>query len=79
MPILYKMFEISPSPQFLVDSGKWSLRTLITLHHETEVRESYYYGEKLFVSKEEAELSSIEFGKQIIDGKFPNLSLKSLL
>ncbi|WP_047540255.1 CV_2116 domain-containing protein [Methylotenera versatilis] len=79
MDILYKFFDISPAPDFYQESGKWSERVFITLHHDDNVRTNVYLGKKLFDSKEEAELNSIEFGKQIIDGKFPNLSLKGLL
>ena len=79
MPILYKTFEISPAPEFLVDSGKWTLRTLITRHNDNDTFEGFFSGKNLFDFKEQAELNSIEYAKQIIDGINPEHSLKGFL
>lgn len=79
--IHYLGFEVSASPEQLVEGGKWSLRVLITKHHDSrnETLEQFFEGKQTFGARDEAEQHSIEFGKRIIDGKQPGYSLEGLL
>lgn len=79
--VKYKGFEISPATYQLADSGEWELRVVITKHHDSrgETLEQSFTGKNTFKFKEEAEVNAIEFGKQIIDGKYSDLSVQGLL
>jgi hypothetical protein len=79
--IKYKGFEVSPASHQLRDSGEWTLDTVITKHHDSrgETLEKKYSGKNTFKTEAEANAHSIEFGKQIIDGKFPEFTTDYLL
>lgn len=79
--IKYKGFEVSPAPYQLADSGEWTLDTVLTKHHDGrgETLTKKYSGKNTFKSEAEAKAHAIEFGKQIIDGKFPELTTDDLL
>lgn len=80
MSINYKGFVLSPASQQLSETEDWVLRITITKHHDSrgETLEKIYTGNNTFSSKAEAEVHSIEFGKQIIDGKFQDSSIDEL-
>jgi hypothetical protein len=81
MAIEYEGFELSPAPYQLAESGEWELRVSITKHHDSrgETLQKTYTGKNTFKSKQEAEAHAIEFGKQIIDGKYPKFTIEDLL
>lgn len=77
----YKGFELSPASEQLQDTGEWSVRVTITKHHDSrgETLEKQYSANNTFKKKDDAEHHSIEYGKEIIDGKHKNVSVKDLL
>ncbi len=81
MAINYKDFELSSAPYQLAESDGWELRVVITKHHDSrgETLTKSFTGKNTFKSKEEAEAHAIEFGKQIIDGNFPEFTIEDLL
>lgn len=81
MAIEYEGFELSPVPCQLAESGEWELRVSITKHHDSrgETLLKTYTGKNTFKTKQEAGAHAIEFGKQIIDGKYPEFTIEDLL
>lgn len=81
MPIIkYKDYEISPASEYLVESGKWSLRVSIVKHRDSHgvTNQQFFSGRNTFSTREEADTHCIEFGKMIIDGQQPGLSVEDL-
>ncbi len=78
--VQYKGYELSPAPYQLADSGEWELRVVVTKHHDSrgETLEKPFSGKSTFKTREEAEIHSVEFGRQIIDGKYPEFTLNDL-
>jgi len=70
----YQGFEIYPRPQQRADTGRWTTRTDI-LRIDTIRR---YDASNAFATPEEATLRSIDFGRRIIDGRIPGLSVLDL-
>jgi hypothetical protein len=82
MPIIeYKGFEVKASPYQLRDTGDWTVRVTITKHHDIrgETLEKQVTASNTFKSKVEAERHSIEYGKQVIDGKHVTVSVNDFL
>ena len=79
MEIPYKGFVLKSAPEHLRDSGHWSVRVLITKHHENGVKEKFCSASNTFPDKAEAENHSIEFGKQVVDGRYQNATVADLL
>jgi len=78
MAITYKGFELKPAVEHLRESGRWSTRALITKHHANEVREKFVSAANTFADKAEAEQHSLEFAKQVVDGKYQNATAEDL-
>lgn len=78
MAIAYKGFELKPAVEQLRESGRWSTRALITKHHANEVKEKFVSAANTFVDKAEAEQHSLEFAKQVVDGKHQNSTVEDL-
>jgi hypothetical protein len=77
--VAYKGFEISPVPKPCPEN-QWELGVTIIKHHDPrETLEKLFTGSRRFNSKDEAEKYGIEYGKQIIDGKYPDLTLDEIL
>jgi hypothetical protein len=66
--VQYKGFVISPAPQQLRDSGRWTMSLYIQRHRES-VTEKNFSTEKTIPTKEEAAQQCVVYGKQIIDGE----------
>lgn len=78
MAITYKGFELKPAVEHLRESGQWSTRALITKHRPNEVREKFVSAGNTFADKAEAEKHSLEFAKQVVDGKYQNATAEDL-
>jgi hypothetical protein len=61
------------------DSGQWSNRALITRHHANEIKEKFVSASNTFPDKVEAERYSLEFAKEVVDGKYQNATIEDLL
>lgn len=79
--VSYQGFEISPAPCELRGTGEWELRVVIRRHHDVrrETLEKQFTGKQTYTSKEEAEAHAINFGKGIVDGRYPDFSVDELL
>jgi len=77
----YKGFELSPAPYQLTDTEKWEVRVVITRHHDSRGKtlEKTCTAENTCDTREEAEALAIDFGRKIIDGECPGLSVNELL
>ncbi|QBQ53080.1 CV_2116 domain-containing protein [Nitrosococcus wardiae] len=78
---IYKGFELSPSPYQLRETGEWTVRVMITKHHDSrdESLVKPFSASNAFKERKDAESHAIQFGKEIIDGKHLNLSVDDLL
>ena len=76
----YKEFELRPVPYQLADTGEWVVRVSIIRHHDArhESLEKSVNASNRAASRGEAEKLSIEFGKDVVDGKYPAVSLADL-
>lgn len=79
MAITYKGFMLQAAVEHLRDSGRWSTRALITRHHANEVKEKFVSTANTFPDKVEAERHSVEFAKEVVDGKYQNATTEDLL
>jgi hypothetical protein len=77
--VTYKNFELTPAPEQLADSGRWTLKVVITKHHDSknESLTSPYSNENTFETRDEAVGAALDFGKAIIDGH-TSLSITNL-
>ena len=77
---LFSRHQLLPAPYQLADSGEWELRIVVTKHHDDrgETLQKPFTGKNTFKTREEAEIHAVEFGKQIIDGKYPEFTLIEL-
>lgn len=78
MSIIYKTYEIKPIPLQLEDSKEWTTAVCIAKNHGGHLNERPYTASNTFKTKNEADKHSIEYGKQIIDGKCKGLSAEDL-
>lgn len=76
----YNGYELSPAPYQLPETDEWEVRVSITRHHDArgESLEKTVTASNRAGSREEAERSAIEFGKEIVDGKHGDVSLDDL-
>lgn len=81
LEVAYRGFIIYPAP-FAVKLGPeymWSPRVSIGRHSGGEVRMSSSFDQDMYTSsRDEALRLSIDFGKRIIDGQVPDISIKDL-
>ena len=81
MEIKYKGFELSSASLHLTDFDSWTPSVSIMKHHDArhETLECTYRASNTFKTKEEADKHSINYGKEIIDGKHQSVSIEGLL
>ena len=77
MPILYKGYEIKSTSIQLQEKDKWTTSVSITQHTGDHATIFPFSAGNTFGTKEDADAHSINFGKQIIDGNYPGLSLST--
>jgi len=70
----YKEFLVNPTPQKLA-TGEWTIRVEILKNKGASLASTYYLAGNKYKTREEAKKNCINFGKQIIDRKYPKLSL----
>lgn len=79
--IKYKGFEISPAPYKLKESDAWIPSVSLIKHHDDrgETLAKTFSGRNTYKTESEAKTHAIELGKQIIDGKYPDIVTTDLL
>ena len=79
--IEYKGFQISPIPHQQKDTGMWTLDVSLTRHHDGrgESLTKKFSGGNTYKTEAEARTHSVDFGKQVIDGKYPDITTEDLL
>lgn len=73
----YKGFDITPVSGTL-SSAEWSVNVLISRHYESHSTRCTYSASNTFKTKNEADLASIQFAKEIIDGAHQGLTIDDL-
>lgn len=78
--IEYKDFQLLPRPYQFRDTGDWVVSVIISKQHvrRDEKREKRFFSKRVFNEKLDADRHSIQFGKEVIDGKHANLSVCNL-
>ncbi len=71
----YKGRVISHFPAIKPETQKWTLSVRIRTSQGGNFKWQEFFGNDTYDTKEEAYHHSIEFGKQIIDGKYPEYDL----
>ena len=76
--VSYKGYLIQAAPYQLADSGEWTIN--ISIWHDTgsAINIRNFSAANTFKTKEEAFQHCINFGRQIIDGKFENCTVTDL-
>ncbi len=76
--VSYKGYVLQPVPYRLAESRRWIVKVHIEIHAGAGVTvKPFTAHEPTFATKEEAIPHCLEFGRRIIDGKQPGLSLAS--
>lgn len=70
----YAGFQIIPKTYQLRDTRKWALVVHLMLRNQVRA----YHARNEFDSKEEAEKACLIFGRDIIDGRVPSISVFDL-
>jgi len=73
--LLYRGYLITASPQKLAESEKWTTNIHIMKDYGSHVTDRGYSSANQWDSEKEAIDHCIDFGKQIIDSKYPNMEL----
>ncbi len=78
--IEYKGYEVTSASEQLAGSSEWTLRVSIVKYRYTIniTNQQFFDAKNSFSTKEEADSKSVEFGRNIIDGKLPNLNTDNL-
>ena len=74
----YKGYEIQAAPYQLADSGKWEVNLYIFHDRGDEVRSRGFSSANSFKAQDKAIAVCFYAGKQIIDGKIENCTVKGL-
>lgn len=74
----YKGYFIQAAPYRLVDSGEFTINIHISRDTRNAVNIRNFNAGNTFKTEEEAIYHCIEFGRQVIDGKFENCSVNDL-
>lgn len=75
----YKGYVIDARTYQLQESDEWVVNATIEKHHGDKVNSRPFSAcSPTFMTRNEALMASIEFGRQIIDGKFNSLSVDGL-
>ena len=72
---LYKGYVIWAAPVATGVPIRWSVEVLIERHHAGEVKKARHEAGETRLAKDEAFASSLAFGREIVDGHHPELSL----
>ncbi len=75
MTIRYKDYDLDSSPAKSYDKEEWMTSIHISKLSSDGYKSKPFYCKEAFETKEEADDHSINLGKQIIDGKHPDLKL----
>lgn len=76
--VSYKGYVLQPAPYRLAESGRWVVKVYIEIHDIGRITvKNFTAHESTFATEEEAIPHCLEFGRRIIDGKQPGLSLAS--
>ena len=67
--VQYKGYVITPIPDQLAESGRWTVKVSIARHSSSGVSQRPYSAANTYPTEEEAIKHSLNFGRQIIDGK----------
>ena len=73
-PVRYQSFTIFPGSNQLQDSGEWTLEVRIMRRMEI----CFFSTRNTFASEELALEEALRFGKRIVDGELPGLSVDGL-
>jgi len=76
--ICYKGYIIKPSPYELADDKGWTLNTNIQKHSSEGIVMRNFFAKNIYKTREEAVKNCFIFGRQIIDGKYENLTVTDL-
>ena len=71
----YRDYVIQADPTKLDRPIRWSIAVVIERHHAGKVTRVRRVLSETRPTKDEANASSLEFGRQIVDGQHPDLSL----
>ncbi len=71
----YENLVIRAYPTRLDAPIRWSIAVVIERRHADEVKTVRHDAAETRLTKDEAIASSLEFGRQIVDGRHPDLSL----
>ena len=71
----YRGLVINPRPYQLADTGRWVVNVVIEHHRGHAVDEKPFNASNTFETKDEAVEHCVRFGQQIVDGRYPELSL----
>ncbi len=71
----YKNLVIRADPIRLDAPIRWTIAVVIERHHAGEVKRVRHDAAETRTTKDEATASSLKFGRQIVDGRHPDLSL----
>ena len=74
----YKGYQIKPAPMKLLESGEWTTDLYIGIDKKYEYVERRFSAANTFKTEEEAIGHCINFGKQIIDGKYADCTVADL-
>lgn len=78
MEVVYNNFEIKPDPQQQSESKEWRADVIIVKHGKSEMKMKLFPSSNIYKTIAEARKCSIEFGKEIIDGKHQGLSAQDI-
>ncbi len=73
----YKGYVIEAQPDQLQD-GRWQVNIFIEKHTGADVRVRHAHAKSAYATEAEATIHSLEFGKQVIDGRYPQVSVSDL-
>lgn len=71
----YKGYTLTPTPHLLTKNNEWQVHVLIAKDRKGDTIYQDFPAKDAFISEEEAITHSLEFGRQIVDGRFPEFKL----
>ena len=77
MRVSYKKYQLDSASYQLHDSKEWTTSVSISIVSDPQgnFQSLTFHASNRFKTKEEADFHSINYGKEIIDGKHPNAKL----
>lgn len=73
--VQYKGYTIQATPDELAETKRWTVDIIIAKENNGTATDAQYSAGHSYPTEEEARQHCFEFGRQIIDGKYPNLKL----